>query len=48
MPSYEYRTIEVDSDVMIAGLGGDVIRNIVAVLPVDRTSVCDRSGDDLQ
>lgn len=24
MPSYEYRTIEVDSEVMIAGLGGDV------------------------
>ncbi|KAA9408361.1 DUF4177 domain-containing protein [Haloarcula hispanica] len=24
MPSYEYRTIEVDSDVMIAGLGGEV------------------------
>ncbi|NLV09389.1 DUF4177 domain-containing protein [Halomicrobium sp. HM KBTZ05] len=24
MPSYEYRTIEVNSEVMIAGLGGDV------------------------
>jgi len=24
MPSYEYRTVEVDSSVMVAGLGGDV------------------------
>ncbi|WP_225335759.1 DUF4177 domain-containing protein [Halomicrobium urmianum] len=24
MPSYEYRTVEVDSQVMVAGLGGDV------------------------
>ena len=24
MPSYEYQTIEVDSSMMIAGLGGDV------------------------
>jgi hypothetical protein len=24
MPSYEYRTIEVDSSLMVAGLGGDV------------------------
>jgi len=24
MPSYEYQTIEVDSSLMVAGLGGDV------------------------
>ncbi|ELZ89010.1 hypothetical protein C453_00840 [Haloferax elongans ATCC BAA-1513] len=24
MPAYEYRTIEVDSSVMVAGFGGDV------------------------
>lgn len=24
MPSYEYKTIEVDSSMMVAGLGGDV------------------------
>lgn len=24
MPSYEYRTLEVDSSVMVAGFGGDV------------------------
>lgn len=24
MPSYEYRSLEVDSEIMVAGLGGDV------------------------